>query len=159
MIDTARFMEPAVVGELQLLSFNYASGVDRRDCDLLLSSFHPDATLTVPRSSEGAGKPSVTLRGHAEIGRITEVIAIYAQTFHFIGQSSFAPTDVGVSGEIYCIAHHRWRDEVELDHVMYIRYNDVYRLGLDDHWRIATRALQVDWTETKVVDVPGKTAR
>ena len=159
MTDATRFIDPAIVGELQLLSFNYASGVDRRDSDQLLSTFHPDATLTVPGSSEGAGKPPVTLRGHVEIGRITERIAVYPQTFHFIGQSSFAPTDVGASGEIYCIAHHRWRDEAELDHVMYIRYDDVYRLGADDHWRIATRALQVDWTETKVVDVPGKTAR
>jgi len=159
MTDVARFIDPAMIGELQLLTINYASGVDRRDRNQLLSSFHPDATLTVPRSSEGAGKPPVTLRGLDEIGRITELIAIYPQTFHFIGQCSFAPTDVGASGEIYCIAHHRWRDEVELDHVMYIRYRDVYRLGTDDHWRIATRALQVDWTETRVVDVPGKTAR
>jgi hypothetical protein len=159
MTDVARFIDPAMIGELQLLTINYASGVDRRDRNQLLSSFHPDATLTVPRATEVAGKPPVTLRGHVEIGRITERIAIYAQTFHFIGQSSYAPTDVGASGEIYCIAHHRWRDKVELDHVMYIRYHDMYRLGTDDHWRIATRALQVDWTETKVVDVPGKTAR
>jgi hypothetical protein len=58
-------------------------------------------------------KQPVTLRGHVEIGRITELIAIYPKTFHFIGQSSFAPTDVGASGEVHCIAHHRWRDEVE----------------------------------------------
>jgi hypothetical protein len=159
MTDAARFIDPLTIGELQLLSFNYASGVDRRDCNQLLSSFHPDASLTIARSSEGDGKPSVTLRGHVEIGRITELIAIYPQTFHFIGQSSFELTGAGASGEVYCIAHHRWRDEVELDHVMYIRYNDVYRLGADDHWRITTRALQVAWSETKVVDVPGKTAR
>jgi hypothetical protein len=159
MRDAAPFIDPTLICELQLLSFNYASGVDRRDRDQLLSSFHPDATLTVLKSTWGVDKPPVALQGHAEIGRIVDLIAIYPQTFHFIGQSSFASTDLGASGEIYCIAHHRWTDEVELDHVMYIRYNDVYRLGTDDRWRIATRAVQVEWTDTKVVDVPGKTAR
>jgi hypothetical protein len=159
MRDAPHSIDPALIAELQLLSFNYASGVDRRDRDQLLSSFHPDATLTVFRSTEGAAKSPVPLRGHAEIGRITEMIAVYPQTFHFIGQSSFTLTDAGALGQVYCVAHHRWRDGAELDHVMYIRYNDMYRIGIDDHWRIATRALQVDWTETRTVEVPGRTSR
>ena len=154
-----RPVEPVVVEELRSLSRSYASGVDRRDLDLLLSSFHPDATLTVVRPTDVGARPPKPLRGHAEIGRIIERIAIYQQTFHFLGQSDYSLTAARASGEISCIAHHRWRAEAELDHVMYIRYADEYRTGADDRWRIASRTVMVDWSETQVVEVPGRRPR
>jgi hypothetical protein len=151
-------LDPAVVEELRSLSFRYATGVDRRDLDLFLSSFHPDATLTVERPQAGPARP---MHGHAEIGRVTERIAVYAQTFHFLGQTAYAPTETGASGSIACIGHHLWRDDDEgaLDHVMYIRYTDEYRTGDDGRWRISTRTVTVDWSETRAVDVPGKRPR
>jgi len=152
-------IDPQLHGELQLLSVRYAAGVDHRDREMLLTAFHSDATLTIAGSMEKVDAQPVILRGHVQIGRITEWIAVYSQTFHFIGQSSFRPTDAGVVGEVSCIAHHRWSDEVEFDHVMYIRYQDEYRVGADNSWRIAARTVRADWTETRIVDVPGRTAR
>jgi len=150
-------LDPAVVEELRSLSFRYATGVDRRDLDLFLSAFHPDATLTVERP----GGPARPMRGHAEIGRVMERIAVYGLTFHFLGQTAYAPTDAGASGSVACIGHHLWRDEDdgELDHVMYLRYTDEYRTGADGRWRIAARSVVVDWSETRAVDVPGKRPR
>jgi hypothetical protein len=148
---------PAVVEELRSLSFRYATGVDRRDLDLFLSAFHPDATLTVERPPA----PARPMRGHAEIGRVMERITIYAQTFHFLGQTAYAPTAAGASGSVACIGHHLWRDDDDgdLDHVMYIRYTDEYRTGDDGRWRISARTVAVDWSETRAVDVPGKRPR
>ncbi len=152
-------IDPPLNRELQLLSVTYASGVDRRNREMLLTAFHSDATLTIANSTESVDGQPVVLQGHDQIGRITDWIAVYSQTFHFIGQSSFTTRDTGVMGEVSCIAHHRWSDEVELDHVMYIRYQDNYRVGADNRWRIAARTVRADWTETKVVDVPGRRAR
>jgi hypothetical protein len=152
-------VEPALEEELRRLARNYAAGVDRRDRALFLSSFHPDATLTVVRPADETDTTSATIRGHTEIGAITDAIAKYRSTFHFLGQSGYALTDAGAAGEIHCIAHHRWTEHAELDHVMYIRYTDDYRLADDDRWRITSRTVLVDWTETRVLDVPGRTAR
>lgn len=154
-------VDPAIAEELRSLARAYASGVDRRDRDVLLSAFHPDATLTVVRAGDRdtLSPAPVPMHGHGEIGAITDRIAVYSHTLHLLGQSGYHLDDVGATGEVACIAHHRWRDEVDLDHVMYIRYDDEYRVGDDDRWRISSRTVVVDWTETRVVDVPGRRPR
>ena len=151
-------VDPVTVEALRSLSFRYASGVDRRDLDLFLGSFHHDATLTVVRATGGT-EPPRPMRGHAEIGRVIERIGIYRQTFHFLGQSAYALTAEGASGDVTCIGHHLWHDGGELDHVMYIRYADGYRIGDDDRWRIAARTVVVDWSETRAVESPGRRPR
>jgi hypothetical protein len=157
MTDKPGSLDPAIVDELRSLSSRYASGVDRRDLDRFLSSFHTDATLTVTRAS-GGSEPRPPMSGHAAIGQVIERIGMYQQTFHFLGQDDYDVTPTGASGEVSCIAHHRWRDEDdgELDHVMYIRYADEYRVGGDDRWRISARTVVVDWSETRAVDLPGR---
>jgi ketosteroid isomerase-like protein len=143
---------------LRSLARDYASGVDRRDRTLLLSAFHPDATLTVVRHDDPSTSPR-TMSGHDEIGRIVERIARYSHTFHFLGQHDYGLTDTGATGEVSCIAHHRWAaDDAEHDHVMYIRYLDGYRRGEDGRWRIAARTVGVDWSETRRIDAPGRPA-
>lgn len=157
MTDKSDLVDPATVEELRSLSIRYASGVDRRDLDLFLSAFHPDATLAVRPATVGA-RPRPPMSGHAEIGRVIERIGRYRQTFHFLGQSGYALASNVTSGEVSCVAHHRWQDEEEgeLDHVMYLRYADEYRTGDDDRWRIAARTVVVDWSETRAVDLAGK---
>ncbi len=152
-------VEVAVAHELWSLSVAYAAGVDRRDRDLLLSAFDPGGVLTVIRPH--ATTPPRPLNGHDEIGRIFERLALFERTFHFLGQSSYAATEQGATGEIACIAHHRWTDATgrELDHVMYIRYADDYHQTPDARWVIADRTVGVEWTETRVLDVPGSTPR
>ncbi|MCW2933156.1 MAG: hypothetical protein JWM19_4118 [Actinomycetia bacterium] len=125
--------------QLRRLAVSYARGVDRRDRALFLSAFHPHATLTVPSGQ--------VLRGHDEIGRVTEAIARFGTTFHFLGQSAYEPPDDGLDpqdtarGEVYCIAHH-WT-EGRLALTMYIRYQDTYQRG-DTGWLITARHVVVD---------------
>jgi hypothetical protein len=162
-----RAVEPVVAQELRSLASRYAAAVDRRDRDLLLSVFHADATLTVVRHGTEA-RPS-QMRGHAEIGRVVDLLGAYTHTFHFLGQCDYVRDDAGASGEVACIAHHHWTDDVDvdvdvdldldLDHVMYIRYGDEYLPGDDGCWRIASRTVAVDWSETRVIDTPGRSAR
>jgi ketosteroid isomerase-like protein len=121
------------------LAVSYARGVDRRDRALFLSAFHPDATLTVPSGQ--------VLKGHDEIGKVTEAIARYDRTFHFLGQSAYEPPDEGLDlrgtarGEVYCIAHHWTAGRPKW--TMYIRYQDVY-LQNDAGWLISARRVVVD---------------
>ena len=142
-------LDPAITEELRRLAATYADAVDGRERELLLSAFHPDATLVVERA-ESESRP---MRGHEQIGRITTAIAKYRQTFHFIGHSTYRPAPDGASGTVACIAHHRWTDDAgtDLDHVMYIRYLDEYRTGDDGIWRIAARIVHVEWSETRVI--------
>jgi ketosteroid isomerase-like protein len=131
--------------ELLQLPARYAAGIDRRDVDLFLSAFHDDATLTV------MGADPTTFRSHAELARVIELIDRYDKTFHFVGQVLIdVDGDRAARGEVYCTAYH-WREEQRLLHrkVMYIRYRDEYRCGADGHWRIATRTVQTDRTETE----------
>ena len=149
-------MNPEIAFELRTLAANYADAVDQRDRELLLSAFHPDATLEIIRPAGDHAGPTTVMRGHDQIGRIVTAITKYRQTFHMLGQSTYLRTADGASGLVACIAHHRWTDTEELDHIMYIRYADQYRLGADDHWRISARQLHIQWTETRPIDTPGK---
>ena len=128
--------------QLRRLAVSYARGVDRRDQALFLSAFHPDATLTVP-----SGR---VLRGHDQIGRVTEAIKRFDRTFHFLGQAAYEPPDEGLDpketarGEVYCMAHHWTHGRPAW--VMYIRYQDIYRRD-DSSWLITDRRVVVDWEE------------
>jgi hypothetical protein len=137
---------------IQDLAYRYAAGVDRRDEDLLLSAFHPDATLTIVRSGpDGKEKVSV-LTGHRELRAITRLIARYAKTFHFVGNHRCDIVGDVANGEVYCTAHHfEAGSEGEADYVMLIRYLDVYRRDAAAQWLIASRRLVVDRTETHMV--------
>jgi uncharacterized protein (TIGR02246 family) len=129
--------------QLRKLATSYARGVDRRDRALFLSAFHPDATLTIP-----SGK---VLKGHDEIGQVTEAIKSFDTTFHFLGQAAYEPPDEGLDpqgtarGEVYCVAHHWAEGRPAL--TMYVRYQDVYQ-RTDAGWLITARRVVVD-AETK----------
>jgi hypothetical protein len=136
---------------LRSLSARYAAGVDRRDLGLFLGVFHPDASLvTYPPSAAGASSGH-RMQGHDEIGQVIARIAVYRRTFHHIGQGLYDVGDATATGEVYCVAHHisskggPWQERT-----MYIRYEDEYRGGGGD-WKIASRAVRVDWTEDRTV--------
>lgn len=132
---------------LRLVSVRYASGVDRGDVHAFLNAFHGEATLSfedVERDDK-----SYELRGRDELTQVIRVIARrYARTFHFLGQASYEISDLKATGEVYCIAHHRRHNGDT--YVMYIRYVDQYRREPSDGWRIASRRVVLDWTETRI---------
>jgi hypothetical protein len=137
---------------IQDLAYRYAAGVDRRDEDLLLSAFHPDATLTIVRSGPDGKENLRVLTGHDELRAITRLIARYAKTFHFVGNHRCDIHGEVAHGEVYCTAHHFDAGlEGETDYVMLIRYQDVYRRDSAGQWLIASRRLVVDRTETHLV--------
>lgn len=150
-------MEPTVSyaeEELRALSVRYACGVDRRDPDLFVSAFCDDAVLIVHRPGED---PAAGARrsGTADLRQVTEFIKRYTATLHVVGQSLYEVDGDTASGEVYCVAHHIRRREAgggDTDHIMYIRYRDVYARRPDATWGIAERQLWCDWTETLSID-------
>jgi ketosteroid isomerase-like protein len=135
------------------LAYRYAAGVDRRDRQLFLSAFRPDATLTVRRPGpDGEVRDSVRT-GHDQLGTVTEVIARYAKTFHFVGNHRVEVAGDTATGEVYCTAHHLDPGpHGGTDYTMLIRYLDTYRRDPGGPWLIASRRLEVDWTEVQAAD-------
>src|SRR5947209_7068456 len=90
---------------LRSLAEKYASGVDRRDRDTFLAAFHPDGLL-VQLDQKDPLLVIATRRGHDELGDVTELIARYDTTFHFIGNTRYEIDGDRATGEVYCLAHH-----------------------------------------------------
>jgi hypothetical protein len=138
--------ELEVCEALRSLAAFYAAGVDRRQLGLFLSAFHPDAILAVHRADE---EPHL-MQGHAEIGRVVELIARYPRTFHLLGQARYEVRGRRAEGEVYCVANHYIpSDQGASNFVMYIRYQDRYRRELGGPWKIERRDVHPDWTETR----------
>ena len=138
---------------LRSLAACYAAGVDRRQLDLFLSAFHRDATLAVHRPQAGPDDKPRLMRGHAEIGRVVELIARYPATFHLLGQGRYEVAGDRASGEVYCVAsHYIPADQGAGNHVMYIRYDDEYRRDPSGPWKIERRDVRTQWTETRQTD-------
>ena len=139
---------------LRNLAERYAQGVDRRDRDVYVGAFHPDATLEVHHPTESEEGINV-MRGHDQIGRVPDFIKVYPKTFHLLGQSTYDLDGDRATGEVYCMAHHLTPDRHGgTNYVMYIRYDDTYRCD-DGEWRIATRRVNVDWTDQRAANPPG----
>ena len=138
---------------LRALGEQYAWAVDRRDRDAFLAVFHPDAVLVLLDHKD----PTVvtaTRRGHEELADITELIARYDKTFHFVGTARYEVDGDRASGEVYCLAHHLTANRHGgTDYVMLIRYQDTYSRR-DGRWAIDERRLITDWTETHTANRP-----
>jgi hypothetical protein len=140
---------------LRNLAERYAQGVDRRDREVFLSAFHPDATLAVHHPSEKEEGINV-MQGHEQIGRVPEFIQVYPKTYHVLGQSTYEIDGDTATGETYCVAHHLTPDRHGgTNYVMYIRYADTYRRD-GGEWRIATRRVNVDWTDHRAANPEGR---
>jgi ketosteroid isomerase-like protein len=141
----------ADISALTALAYRYASAVDQRDREMLLSVFHHDAILRVIRRGPD-GQERISIRtGHREVGEITELISRYDRTFHFVGNHRYELSDDHATGEVYCMARHLTLDDRGgSDVVMFIRYRDLYRRGADAAWLVAERDVQVDWSEEHV---------
>jgi len=146
---------------LRSVAARYAAGVDRRQLDLFLSAFHPDATLAVHRPQAGPDDRPRLMRGHPEIGRVVELIARYPATFHLLGQGRYEVRGDQAAGEVYCVASHYVPSaEGDSNRVMYIRYEDEYRRDRGGPWQIQRRDVRPVWTETRQVgDASGAPGR
>jgi hypothetical protein len=145
-------IDPVTREGLRAVSERYATGVDRKDAALYLSAFLPDARLLV----HGAGDektPRRVISGHAELAGVTAALAVYARTFHLVGNAVYDVNASTASGEVYCIAHHLTTErDGDTNFIMYIRYQDRYRQMEGRPWLLAERRVLVDWTETRAAD-------
>ena len=138
--------------DLHALSVRYASAVDRRDVELFLSVFTPDAALLIFDPSD-SGQPTGERRGREQLAKVPELIKRYSSTYHLVGNATYEVRGDEARGEVYCMAHHLTRrDDGDSDYVMFIRYVDAYIRVADRAWLIAERRLLVDWTETRPVN-------
>jgi len=133
---------------LRELADTYAAGVDRRDPELFVQAFHDDAVLHVHKP----GDPDTvtgTRRGRDELAEITTLIARYARTYHFVGNTRYEIDGDRATGEVYGMAHHLTPDHHGgTDYVMLMRYHDTYERR-DGRWGIVERHCLTDWTEVR----------
>ncbi|MCR9094127.1 MAG: nuclear transport factor 2 family protein [bacterium] len=130
--------EMAEHAEIQAALFRYCRGVDRRDPDLIRSTYHADAF-------DDHGVYKGDLEGFLEFVE-REVWARFRTTMHKLGQALIEIDGDVASAETYAVCHHviaeNGRDVA--DSVMGIRYLDRFerRAGC---WRIARRELRWEW--------------
>jgi ketosteroid isomerase-like protein len=147
-IDVRDFADRLALREL---GEQYAWAVDRRDRDAFLAVFHADGVLVLLDHADPE-KVTATRSGHAELAAVTELIARYERTFHFVGNARYAVDGDRATGEVYCLAHHLTPNRHGgTDHVMLIRYQDTYSRR-EGRWGIDERRLVTDWTETRTAN-------
>jgi len=147
--------DPATYLALRVAAESYASGIDRRDTAKFLSAFHPEGRLHV-HSPATAAEPSSQRDGHAELAEVTTIIQRYAQTCHFLGQSTYEVDGDEATGETYCLAHHLSPTLHGGDNlVMHIRYDEHLRKGTDGVWRYTDRGVLIDWMDRRLAQVIG----
>jgi uncharacterized protein (TIGR02246 family) len=129
------------------LAARYAAAVDTRDFDRLRAVFAPGCVLDTGRSvRDGIDSVLEAMQG----------LLRYEATSHVLGQQVLDPIDTEadtdeVVGLTYCTAHHLMdHGDRRSDTVMHVRYHDRF-VRTDDGWRIATRRLEVVWTDENPV--------
>jgi 3-phenylpropionate/cinnamic acid dioxygenase small subunit len=138
--------------EIAELSARYALYVDQRDWLALAELFTPDAELLQP------DPPQSLTPVRSVIGPNAIIDAMHALESIPVTQHAVLGTviDLGdepdtASGWITGQANHvTTHDDKHRNLVWYLHYRDEYR-RTDDGWRIARRAVHIDWIETRPV--------
>ncbi len=136
--------------QLRELVDAYARCADRIDNDGLAELFAPDGVLRV--CERGNPEPVRQRVGRAEISEAIKGLTRYDVTMHLVGNHYVEIDGDTATGETYCRASHitTHDDGSRTNHVMNIRYLDQF-VRLAEGWRIATRELQVEWTEDHAI--------
>jgi len=124
----------------------YSRGVDRGDGELVLSVFHPDATLDMGRAPMA---PASLAEG------ITKMVA--TGTMHFIGNEYVEVDGDSASGETYFISYATITTDSgkPATRTRAGRYLDRWERR-DGEWRILRRLLVEEWS--RVDELPAPTA-
>jgi uncharacterized protein (TIGR02246 family) len=134
--------------DIRALVDAYAFAADQRDREAFAGVFTADGTLTTgPGGPRYVGRPAIA-------GVLNWVEERFHKTMHFVGnQSAVVQGDIA-QGLVYCLAHHISDDDgQQRDTVIFVRYVDRYvRTG--DGWRIDERELNIEWQETRPLQIP-----
>jgi ketosteroid isomerase-like protein len=142
---------PAERFELRDLVDAYATAIDERDTELLVSLFTPDASLFVVE--DGRQEELARYHGAAELAQLMDRLDQYGSTMHLISNHRLEVDGNSATGVVYCLAHHLTeRDGATQDLVMAIRYFDRYARAREDcAWRIAERKIVRYWDELRPI--------
>jgi hypothetical protein len=132
------------------LSVSYAAAADARDRDAFAGLFDEHVCLVLSGLPGMAAEETRTIEGASGAGQVIDALTQYSKTFHLLGQAEYHVDGSTATGTVYCVAHHYMRDRLE-NAVMYIRYEDDYRLAAAEPacWKISRRHVLVQWTETR----------
>lgn len=138
--------------EIRGLVETYARCADRIDGAGLAALFAPDGVLRI--FERGNPEPVRERIGREEIATAIGGLSRYDVTMHTVANHYVELLGDTATGETYCRACHIRPVEggegggsgARENYVMNIRYVDRY-VRLAEGWRIATRELQVEWTE------------
>jgi len=130
--------------EIRDVQARYCRSADRCDFELYRTCFHEDATLEFSFWSGGVDE----FMGMAE-----NMLAGFAATTHFTGNSIVAVESDTANCEFYTLATHRIAADdkgPERDYVCAVRYIDRMERRSGE-WRIARRCCVLDWARTDPV--------
>jgi len=127
----------------------YAHHVDRREHAATAALFVEDGHLIIYDGQPNGQPPNRERHGREQIERAMHSLDRYVATSHLLGQHVVVLAGDTADGETYCFAQHiAETDDSRTNMVMAIRYLDHF-VRTADGWRIETRKLAVDWTETR----------
>jgi hypothetical protein len=127
--------------EIYAVLVRYCRGIDRRDPEMVRSTYHPDAY-------DDHGSYKGDLDGFIEFVD-KEVYSRFRTTMHKLGQALIEIDGDGATGETYAVCHHVMAENGKdvADSVMGIRYLDRFERRAGE-WRIARRELRWEWIRT-----------
>jgi len=135
--------------ELLLLALRYARACDTHDAEEFAAIFTEDGEIV---------SPAHTMTGRAQIVEVvpTKLKEFYLRTMHLVHNDLVWIDGDTARGETYCIAHHLTRrdDGKASDYIMAITYHNRFR-KIDGRWYFEHRKLNLNWTQTQIVDLPG----
>ncbi|MFG2004989.1 nuclear transport factor 2 family protein [Spirillospora sp. NPDC048911] len=148
-----RVLDPRDRVALADMVARYALYADHVKYSSLVGLFADDGVLVLPDPPQRLG-PVRSFKGRDEIAEALRSLEGFALTSHQIVGQVFDPgrENATATGQIACVAHHLV-EEVPgepTDFVWHVRYTDAYRRE-NGFWRIARRALQIDFIEKRPV--------
>jgi hypothetical protein len=129
----------------------YAHCADRLDAKGQMPLFTTDSHFVVYMNAKDP-KPSQELHSREALAPVFADLNKYADTMHFIGQSTILTLTANRgTGEAYCLAHHLTIDgDKRRLMIATLRYYDTF-VKVDGSWLFAERRLYVDWIEERIL--------
>jgi hypothetical protein len=128
---------------LRDLALRYARAIDRRDRDLLLSCYHPDAIDHHGNVFRGSPLEYADWQ--------PQIMAQFSVTAHYIVNTDYRIDGDRAEGELYFIAYHRTSPPDSKEVIVGGRYHDRYERR-NGEWRIAYRTIAWDFANSNPLD-------
>jgi 3-phenylpropionate/cinnamic acid dioxygenase small subunit len=133
--------------ELRELVDAYAVAADRRDGDAIAGLFSPDGVLQIFDQPDITREPIDIRASRAALAAGPKRLSRFLATSHLVGQQLLEVKSPGVTGTVYCLASHLYRDgDQVMNFVVHVRYLDDY-VRSNGTWRFRMRRVVFDFVE------------